>query len=91
MLRPRRAHSVATNLRLFTVTQPWSRVVSAGGSFSLSVGAGGTGFRVDYTDDLDGGPWLLLTNGVLSAERKEVIDFTSTNRARRFYRTVVEP
>ena len=57
---------------------------------SLS-GASGTGFRVDYTDDLDGGPWLLLTNGVLSAEQRDVIDFTSTNRARRFYRTVIEP
>ena len=55
------------------------------------LGAAGTGFRVDYTDDLDGGPWLRLTNGVLSAERQEVINFTSTNRARRFYRTVVEP
>jgi hypothetical protein len=57
---------------------------------SLS-GASGTGFRVDYTDDLDGGPWLLLTNGVLSSERRDVIDFTSTNRVRRFYRTLVEP
>ncbi len=185
MLRPRRAHSVGSNPRLLTVTQPGPtvaalfaagpagflvitnqpshRVVSAGGSFTLSVGAGGTGpllyqwrrngaalpeatnatldisnasgaqagaydvvvtgpdgtvvseqasvlvtvfdvrpvvsllgaagtgFRVDYTDDLDSGPWLLLTNGVLSAERQDVIDFTSTNRARRFYRTVVEP
>jgi hypothetical protein len=49
------------------------------------------GFRVDYTDALDGEPWLPLTNGVLSAEGQEVIDFTSTNRARRFYRTLVEP
>ena len=57
---------------------------------SLS-GAAGTGFRVDYTDDLDGGPWLLLTNGVLSAEQRDVIDFTSTNRVRRFYRTLIEP
>jgi len=57
---------------------------------SLS-GASGTGFRVDYTDDLDGGPWLWLTNGVLSAEQRDVIDFTSTNRARRFYRTLIEP
>jgi hypothetical protein len=55
------------------------------------LGAAGTGFRVDYADDLDGGPWLLLTNGVLSAERQEVIDFTSKNRARRFYRTLVQP
>ena len=57
---------------------------------SLS-GASGTGFRVDYTDDLDSGPWLWLTNGVLSAEQRDVIDFTSTNRARRFYRTLIEP
>jgi hypothetical protein len=53
------------------------------------LGATGTGFRVDYTEALDGGPWLLLTNGVLSAERHDVIDFTSTNRARRFYRTLI--
>ena len=51
----------------------------------------GHGLPVDYTDDWDRGPWLLLTNGVLSAERQEVIDFTITNRARRFYRTVVQP
>ena len=57
---------------------------------SLS-GASGTGFRVDYTDDLDVAPWLLLTNGVLSAEQRDVIDFTSTNRVRRFYRTLVQP
>ena len=57
---------------------------------SLS-GAAGTGFRVDYKDDFDGGPWLWLTNGVLSAEQRDVIDFTSTNRARRFYRTLVQP
>ena len=51
----------------------------------------GHGLPVDYTDDWDRGPWLLLTNGVLSAERQEVIDFSITNRARRFYRTVVQP
>ena len=37
------------------------------------LGAAGAGFRVEYTDDLDGGPWLWLTNGVLSAERQDVI------------------
>ena len=83
------------------VTGPGGTVVSERASVLVTVfdvrpvvsllGAAGTGFRVDYTDDLDGGPWLLLTNGGLSAERQEVIDFTSTNRARRFYRTVVEP
>ena len=83
------------------VTGPGGTVVSERASVLVTVfevrpvvsllGAAGTGFRVDYTDDLDGGPRLRLTNGVLSAERQEVIDFTSTNRARRFYRTVVEP
>lgn len=55
------------------------------------LGAPGTGYRVDYADDLDAGPWLLLTNGVLSTERHEFIDFTNTNRARRFYRTQTSP
>jgi len=83
------------------VTGPDSTVVSAQASVLVTVfdvrpvvsllGAAGTGFRVDYTDDFDGGPWLPLTNGVLSTERQEVIDFSSTNRARRFYRTVVVP
>ena len=83
------------------VTGPDGTVVSAPASVLVAVfdvrpvvsllGVPGTGFRVEFTDDFDGGPWLLLTNGVLSAERRDVIDFTSTNRARRFYRTVVEP
>ncbi len=49
-------------------------------------GAPGTGFLVDRADDLEGGSWLVLTNGVLSGERRDVIDFSSTNRAQRFYR-----
>ena len=83
------------------VTGPDGTVVSQKASVLVTVfdvrpvvsllGAAGTGFRVEYTDDLDGGPWLRLTNGVLSAERQEVIDFTSTNRARRFYRTALQP
>ncbi len=83
------------------VTGPEGTVVSAAASVLVTVfdvrpvvsllGAPGTGFRVEFTDDFDGGRWLPLTNGVLSTERQEVIDFTSTNRARRFYRTVVVP
>ncbi len=83
------------------VSGPEGTVVSAAASVLVTafdvrpvvslLGVPGTGFRVEFTDDFDGGPWLRLTNGVLSAERQEVIDFTSTNRARRFYRTVVEP
>jgi hypothetical protein len=53
----------------------------------------GAGYQVHYTDEVDGGPWLMLTNGVLTGERRDVIDFSSTNRVRRFYRalTVVVP
>ena len=83
------------------VTGPEGTVVSAAASVLVTVfnvrpvvsllGVPGTGFRVEFTDDFDGGPWLPLTNGVLPAERHEVIDFSSTNRVRRFYRTVIEP
>ena len=49
-------------------------------------GGPGAGFQVELTDDLNGGSWIVLTNGVLSGERRDVIDFWSTNRAHRFYR-----
>ncbi len=50
-------------------------------------GGPGMGFQIDYTGELEAGPWIVLTNGVFSGERRDVIDFSTTNRARRFYRT----
>jgi uncharacterized delta-60 repeat protein len=53
------------------------------------LGNQGTPFEVQYSDTLSNGTWYVLTNGVMSSSRQDVIDFSNTNTQKRFYRLVL--
>lgn len=53
------------------------------------MGVPGMRVQVEYADEIDAGVWRVMTNTILSTQQQDFIDFTTTNRARRFYRTQI--